>query len=106
MRALSAIAACLRFVLPATAFAQTPTDLVSYCQEMTELSTTTLLARTRGYSRLEVETAGMKGITDPLTIRMIKEVIDFAYSRPAGTNLDALRTELRNLCLAKKIFVQ
>jgi hypothetical protein len=106
MRALSAIAAVLRFVLPAAAFAQTHTDLVSYCQEMTEHSNSTLLARTLGYSRSEVETRGMKGITDPLTIRKIKEVLDFAYSRPASTKLDALRTELRNLCLAKKIFVQ
>jgi hypothetical protein len=37
---------------------------------------------------------------------MVKEVIDFAYSRPASTSLDAMRGELRNLCLAKKIFVQ
>jgi hypothetical protein len=45
-------------------------------------------------------------MTDPLAIRMVKEVIDFAYSRPASTSLNDLRAELRNLCLAKKIFVQ
>jgi hypothetical protein len=30
---------------------------------------------------------------------------EFAYSRPATTSLDALQTELCNLCLMKKIFV-
>ena len=105
MRTL-AIAAPLLFALSASAFAQTYTDLASYCRDMSEVSTTTLLARIQGHSRTEVETVGMKGITDPLTIRMIHEVIDFAYSRPANTSLEALRTELRNLCLAKKIFVQ
>ncbi len=48
----------------------------------------------------------MRGMTDPLAIRMVKEVLDFAYSRSTTTNLDVLRTELRNLCLEKKIFVQ
>jgi hypothetical protein len=50
--------------------------------------------------------AMMQGMTDPLAIRMVKEVIEFAYSRPTTVSIDALRTELRNLCLAKKIFVQ
>jgi hypothetical protein len=105
MRLLSAIIALLLFLLSATAFAQTYTDLGSYCQDMSEVSTTTLLARTRGIPRSQAE-AMMQGMTDPLAIRMVKEVIDFAYSRPATTSLDALRAELRNLCLAKKIFVQ
>jgi hypothetical protein len=93
-------------VLSATAFAQvTYTDLSSYCRDMSEASTNTLLARRQGIARSEAE-AMMQGMTDPLAIRMVKEVIDFAYSRPASTSLDALRAELRNLCIAKKIFVQ
>jgi len=101
------IFACL-FLLasPSAAFAQTYTDLATYCHDMSEVSTSTLLERIRGYSREHVEAAGMKGITDPLTIRMIHEVLDFAYSRPATMSLEAMRTELRNLCLQKKIFVQ
>jgi hypothetical protein len=105
MKMLSAITALLLFPLAATAFAQTYTDLASYCHDMSEVSTTTLLERTRGIPRSEAE-AMMQGMTDPLAIRMVKEVIAFAYARPATTSLDALRTELRNLCLAKKIFVQ
>jgi hypothetical protein len=105
MRVLSAITACLLVSMSATAFAQEYTDLASYCHDMSEVSTTTLLARSRGIPRSQAE-AMMQGMTDPLAIRMVKEVIDFAYSRPATTSLDALRTELRNLCLATKIFVQ
>jgi len=105
MRLLSAILALLLLPLSATVFAQTYTDLASYCTDMSEVSTSTLVARTRGIPRSQAE-AMMQGMTDPLAIRMVKEVIDFAYSRPATTSLDALRTELRNLCLAKKIFVQ
>ncbi len=105
MRALTVTAALLLLALPATAFAQTYTDLASYCKNMSEVSTATLLARVRGWPRSQAEGA-MRGMTDPLAIRMVKEVLDFAYSRSTTTNLDVLRTELRNLCLEKKIFVQ
>jgi hypothetical protein len=47
----------------------------------------------------------MDGMTDPASIRMVKEVIQFAYSRPAKS-LEALKTELRNLCIARKILVR
>jgi hypothetical protein len=90
---------------PATAVAQDYTDLASFCQDMSEASTTALLVRIRGVPRSQAE-AMMQGMTDPVSIRMVKEVIEFAYSRPATSSLDALRAELRNLCLAKKIFVQ
>ena len=72
---------------------------------MSEASTPTLLARTQGIQRSEAE-ALMRGMTDPASIRMVREVIEFAYARPASTSLDALRAELRDLCVAKKIFVQ
>jgi hypothetical protein len=48
----------------------------------------------------------MLGMTDPAAIRMVKEVIAFAYSRPAGTPIETLRSDLREQCIAKKIFVQ
>jgi hypothetical protein len=104
MKSLFAAAAYL--VLTASAFAQTYyTDLASYCHHMIEVSTVTLMARTQGISKSEVEDH-MRDMTDPLAIRMVKELIEFAYSHPQSSSVDALRIELRNLCLAKKIFAQ
>jgi tetratricopeptide (TPR) repeat protein len=91
--------------LTTSSFPQNFTDLASYCRAMIGASTSTLLARTKGLPRSDVEQV-MKGITDPLSIRMIKEVIEFAYSRPANTDFDKMKTELLNMCLAKKIFAQ
>jgi hypothetical protein len=45
-------------------------------------------------------------MTDPTAIKMVREVIAFAYSRPAGTSIEQLRAELNNQCLERKIFVQ
>jgi hypothetical protein len=72
---------------------------------MTETSTPTLLARTQGIKRSEAEGL-MRDMTDPASIRMVKELIESAYSRPASTKLDTLQTELLKLCLGKKIFDQ
>jgi hypothetical protein len=58
------------------------------------------------HERAGTSAAEMMGMTDPQSIRLVKEAIEFAYSRPASRSVDLLRTELRNLCLAKKIFVQ
>ena len=80
-------------------------NLNDYCYAASEASTTTLLVRTQGAPR-ETAESYMAGMTDPVAIRMVKEVIAFAYSRPATTKLDDLRAELKALCLAKKIFVQ
>jgi hypothetical protein len=102
---LSFSTAFLLAVLSASSLAQTFNDLPSYCRAMTEASTSTLLARTQGIQRSEAE-ALTRGMTDPVSIRMVKELIDFSYSRPASAKFDALRAELLNLCLAKKIFVQ
>ncbi len=48
----------------------------------------------------------MQRMTDPQAIRMVKEVIAFAYSRPVGTPIETLRSDLREQCIAKNIFVQ
>lgn len=80
-------------------------DLRSYCRAMSEASSPTLLGRIRGVSRAQVE-AQMRSMTDPASIRMIKEVIDFAYSQQPSAGLDAMKTELKNRCLSKKIFAQ
>lgn len=80
-------------------------DLPSYCNAMSEASSSTLMARAQNLPRTQLE-AMMQGMTDPKSVRMVKEVIDFAYARPASAPMDTLRSELRNLCLAKKIFVQ
>jgi len=132
MRWLLAATVCLLVPMSPTAFAQmTDNDLSSYCQGMSEGWTAILLARTRGIRRSEAEVmlaklqkvecacdqnpacimTCYKALFDPPMetrwfIRMGKEMIDFAYSRPASTSIDVLRAELRNLCLAKKIFVQ
>ena len=103
---LSSFGAMLVCAIASPSHAQTTfNDLPSYCRAMSEASTPTLFARTQGIQRSEAE-ALMSGMTDPVSIRMVKEVIDFAYARPASTSLDTLRVELRNLCMAKKILVQ
>jgi hypothetical protein len=99
------------FCLSTSSFPQTFTDLASYCRAMTEASKSTLLARIEGLPRSYPEEAMNKTLReattpDPLATRMMKEVIDFAYSRPANTDFDKMRTELLNMCLAKKIFMQ
>jgi hypothetical protein len=80
-------------------------DLPSYCKAASEASSPTLLARTHNVPRSQAE-ALMQGMTDPSSIRMVKEVIAFAYAHPAGTPVDALRAELNEQCIARKIFVQ
>jgi hypothetical protein len=85
--------------LSSPAFSQmTFTDLGSYCSAISETSTTILVARTQGMPRSQAE-ALMQGMTDPVAIRLIKEALDFAYSRPARATVDGLRAELRNMCL-------
>ncbi|MCP1999162.1 hypothetical protein [Nitrobacter winogradskyi] len=80
-------------------------DLRSYCHAMSEASSPTLAVRIGGMSRAQAEEQ-MKGMTDPTAIRMVKEVIDFAYSQPASAGLDAMKAELKNRCISKKIFAQ
>jgi hypothetical protein len=97
---------CFVLLVAPSAFAQmTFNDLPSYCKAASEASTPTLLARTQNIPRAQAE-ALMQGMTDPAAIRMVKEVIAFAYSRPAGTPIETLRSDLREQCIAKKIFVQ
>ena len=76
-----------------------------YCAAMAEASTPTLLARVNGISKKEAIEL-MSGMTDPRSIRMVNEVIEFAYAKPANTSLDQMRAELRKLCLDRKIFSQ
>jgi len=92
---------------PSSAQQINPSNLTSYCRSMSEMSSTILVARTEGVPRADAE--GLiteSGMTDPLSIRLVKEAIQFAYSRPVSSDIDALRAELRALCMAKKIFVQ
>jgi hypothetical protein len=102
----AAFAAIILSLCSNPSFAQmTFSDLPSYCRAMSEASSATLLARSQGIPKSQAE-AMMAGMTDPASIRMVKEVIDFAYSQPPNLSVDAMRTELRNRCLSKKIFVQ
>ncbi len=97
---------CFVLSVAPSAFAQmTFNDLPSYCKAASEVSTPSLLARTQNIPRAQAD-ALMQGMTDPVAIRMAKEVIAFAYSRPAGTPIETLRSDLREQCIAKKIFVQ
>jgi hypothetical protein len=94
------------FYFSISSFSQmTFTDLASYCLKMSEASMPTLRARIEGLPRSKVEEL-MRGMTDPESIRMAKEVTEFAYSRPPNVGIDAMMTELRNMCLEKKILVQ
>lgn len=91
---------------PTSSFSQaTFNDLPSYCSAMSEASSATLLARVRSVPRSQAE-APMQGMTDPASIRMVKEVIEFAYSQPASVPVNDMRTELRKRCIARQIFVQ
>jgi hypothetical protein len=74
---------------------------------MSETSSTILQARIDGIARSDAEGLITESeMTDPVSIRLVKEAIQFAYARPASSDIDALRAELRALCMAKKIFVQ
>jgi hypothetical protein len=91
---------------PIAALAQTTfKDVESYCTAMSEASTPTLLARTQGIGK-EQSIAMMQGMTDPKSIRMVREVIEFAYSRPQSMPLASMRSELKQLCVSRKIFAQ
>lgn len=72
---------------------------------MSEASTTTLLARTQGFSKQKAIHM-MQGMTDPQAIRMVKEVIEFAYARPQASTIDQMRADLKRLCIDRKIFTQ
>lgn len=76
-----------------------------YCSAMAEVSTPTLMTRVNGISKKDAIEM-MRGMTDPKSIRMVNEVLDYAYSKPASVPLDQMRVELRKLCLDRKIFVQ
>jgi hypothetical protein len=89
--------------MPASA-QMTFNDLTSYCKVASEVSTPTLMARTQNMTRSQVE-ALVEGMTDPVAIGMAREVIAYAFSRPAGTPIEQLRAEVNERCLARKIFV-
>jgi len=96
----------LSLTVPLSAQVNYP-NLAAYCRAISETSSTILQARIDGISRADAEGLIMEsGMTDPVSIRLVKEAIQFAYSRPASSDIDALRAELRSLCMAKKIFVQ
>ena len=72
-RCLTAFLVGLVFTGPS--FAQvTFSDYGQYCEVMSEASSTTLVARTQGMPKTDA-LALMNGMTDPLAIRLINEVI-------------------------------
>jgi hypothetical protein len=105
VRYFTALSATL-LAASAPALAQmTFNDLQSYCKAASEASTPTLLARTQNIPRSQAE-ALAQGMTDPAAIKMVREVIAFAYSQPARTPVEQLLAALNLQCLARKIFVQ
>jgi hypothetical protein len=105
MRKAIAIA-CVVTALSVPALAQINfNNMESYCAAISDTSSTILVARTNGIQISDAESL-LAGMTDPFSIRLVKEALEFAYSRPATRSVESLRAELRNLCLAKKIFVQ
>ena len=101
------IVICLVFAV-ATANAQTTyRKLDFYCVAITVASEPLLQYRIKGMPRSGAqELLKPKAGEDPDVIRWLEEVIEFAYSRPSSMNLEQMKSELRSLCLAKKIFVQ
>jgi hypothetical protein len=93
------------FVFQNSVLAQTFTDYGAYCDAMAEVASPTLQARASGISKAQAASL-MNGMTDPQAIRMVNEVLDFAYSKPVGTTVEAMRSELKILCRQKKVFVQ
>jgi hypothetical protein len=86
MRQVFAAAIALSCLSTPSFSQMTFTDLPSYCRAMSEASSPTLLARVQGVPRSRAE-ALMQRMTDPASIRMVKEVIDFAYSQPPASAL-------------------
>lgn len=85
--------------------AQSFKNINEYCEAMAQASSVTLVFRTTGQPKQRAldET---KLMTDPTAIRMVKEVIEFAYSRPLGSSVDSLRADLKKLCIERKVFAQ
>ncbi len=98
--ALFAVASSFTF-----ATAQSYWNIDSYCAAMIEFSTPTLVAQVEGKPKQEMIEM-MEGMTDPKSIRMVLELIEFASSRPREMKVSAMRAELRELCIERKIFVQ
>ena len=71
---------------------------------MGDVSFPILAERAAGTPRSQIE-AEVKELPEKEGQKFIWEVIEFAFSRPAGTTVEAMRAELIELCLAKKIFV-
>jgi hypothetical protein len=105
MRYLAASLLAFSAATGAASAQMTFNNLGEYCKTASEVSTPSLMARTRNLPRSQAE-ALMSGMTDPAAIRMAQEVVAFAYSHPAGTPVEQLRAELNQQCLARKIFVQ
>jgi hypothetical protein len=107
MRTLScsaAIACAVTLWACAPASSQEFRDHGAYCRAMGEVSLPILAERAAGTPRSRIE-AEVKELPQKEGLKFISELIEFAFSRPAGATVEAMRAELIELCLAKKIFV-
>lgn len=92
-------------LVTSVAAAQTFTTIDAYCAAMSEASTPTLRTRAAGVSKQQAVDL-MRGMMDPKSIKMVKELIEFAYSEPQGSTLDQMQARLKQLCVSRKIFAQ
>jgi hypothetical protein len=69
------------------------------------MSTGAPVARIHGITKSQAIDQ-MKGMTDPVSIRMVQELIEFAYSRSPKMGFEKMQKELLDMCMAKRIFVQ
>lgn len=78
-------------------------NIGSYCDMMAESSSVILVARNEAIPKEKAE-ALIEPMTDPASIRMAHEVLDFAYAQPSGQSVDDMRKKLKKLCVSGKIF--
>lgn len=102
-RLLFAITGLSIFSMAASA-QQTFDTYEGYCNGMVQASALGLTAMISGISKAEAIDE-MSTLTDPASIRMVKELIKFYYDHKQPIVPDSLRSELLSLCLSKKIFV-
>lgn len=98
-----AITSLLIFTIAASA-QQTFSTYEDYCNGMVRVSALGLTAMISGLSKAEAIDE-MSTLTDPASIRMVKELIAFYYDHKQPVAPSSLRSELLSLCLSKSIFV-
>ena len=84
---------------------QTFSSYDDYCKAMVYTSTPLLIAKLSVMSKSEA-LKPVQEMTDSSSIKMVTELVEFAYGYNKNSKLESLQNELLNKCMAKQIFVQ